>query len=390
MLVTQNPQGWQRPSQAPWQGFGGIQQPGWRQPGAWAPPSQPGWGAPSQPGGYGAPSGYGPPAQLGSQPQYGSPGPFAPPPAPKRGGLGKVILLAGGFVLLAVVGLALMSFLSNTGSAPTAGGYVNESYKPPPPNLNPPPLPDVTTVSQAEDLITNNTFYGQAVPGPTRCQITAIDLTTASTTELETHMNDLVACLMRVWDGPVTAAGYQMPRPPVSVYTTAITTSCGKLPTKNAVYCRANQQIYYAKDLPAVLPASIRQSRFVVEMVVAHEFGHAIQARTGILVSFTGLENMAKTEPEANEMSRRGEMQADCFAGLFLRSVSQSAGMTQAELTNISALARAIGDDTLTGKPTIDAGHGLAQNRQYWTEMGLASTDVKVCNTFTAPSSSVR
>jgi len=83
-------------------------------------------------------------------------------------------------------------------------------------------------------------------------------------------------------------------------------------------------------------------------------------------IAFNGLESTATTTAEKNDWSRRGEMQADCLSGLFIRSVSQSAGLTQADLTNIAATARAVGDDTLSGKANIDGNHGLAADRQYW------------------------
>jgi predicted metalloprotease len=108
------------------------------------------------------------------------------------------------------------------------------------------------------------------------------------------------------------------------------------------------------------------------------------------MISFSGLEQNAATKAEGNEWSRRGEQQADCLAGEFIRSVSKSAGLTQADLDNVVATARAVGDDTLSGKANIDGGHGLADNRQYWTQLGLASTSIGACNTFVAPSDAVR
>ena len=45
----------------------------------------------------------------------------------------------------------------------------------------------------------------------------------------------------------------------------------------------------------------------------------------------------------------------------------------------------AIGDDTLSGKPTIQGDHGLARSRLYWGQEGLANTAVSACNTFVAP-----
>jgi len=351
------------------QGF--SNQPAWQPaPGAYAPSAPP----------------YAPvPSMAPQQPnQFGYPSGLAPR---RRGGAGKMIVAVLAVVVLLGVGIAIINALSGSTSA---SGYVNESYAPPAPDLNPPALPTVTTVGQAEDTVKNDAVYAQTVPGPTLCQVSAIDLTASSPSELQAYMTKIVGCLMTVWNGPITQAGYVLPRPPVIVYSTPITTGCGKLTTKNAVYCGADQKVYYATDLPSILPTDLQNARFVVEMIIAHEFGHAVQARTGILISFSGLESNSSTTAEKNLWSRRGEMQADCLSGLFIRSVSRSAGLTQKDLDNIAATARAVGDDTLSGKASIDGNHGLAANRQYWIQLGMASTTVSVCNTFVAPAETVR
>ncbi len=293
-----------------------------------------------------------------------------------------------GLVLLVGVALAVTHWLS--GATSTGGGYVNESYTPPPPDLNPPPLPSVSTVAQAQDTVTKDPIYAQTVPGPTLCQVSHIDLTSASSAQLQTYMTNLVGCLMAVWNQPVARAGYELPRPPVIVFTSPVTTGCGKLPTENAVYSGADQKVYYTTDLPQILPPNLQNARFVVEMIIAHEFGHAVQARTGILISFNGLESVASTKSEKNDWSRRGEMQADCLSGLFINSVSKSAGLTQQDFANIEATARAVGDDTIKGTRNVDGNHGLAANREHWVQLGMSSTKVSVCNTFVAPASSVR
>lgn len=316
-------------------------------------------------------------------------------PRRRGGGLRRLVRAVFGLMLLVVIAVTVSHVLSagtNTagGTGTTGGGYVNERYTPPAPDLNPPPLPTVNTVAQAQDTVTKDEIYAQTVPGPVLCKVSPINLTTASSAQLETYMTNLVGCLMAVWNQPVAQAGYELPRPPVIVFTSPITTGCGKLPTENAVYCGADQKIYYSTDLPQILPRDLQNARFVVEMIIAHEFGHAVQARTGILISFNGLESVASTKPEKNAWSRRGEMQADCFSGLFINSVSKSAGLTQQDFTNIEATARAVGDDTITGNPSIDGNHGLAANREHWVALGLTSTKVSVCNTFVAPASSVR
>ncbi len=293
--------------------------------------------------------------------------------------------------MLAVLGVIVVAVASVTLVTRLRGpAYANDDYQAPPPALKPPPLPEVTSAEQARELVRNNALYAQPVPHPTRCPIQTIDLTTASRQQLDRYLNELMVCLMRVWEPPVTKAGYQMPRPPVVVISEPSKSACGKVSMKNAAYCGADQRIYYATDLPTVLPPALRTGRFVVESVLAHELGHAVQARTGLLVAGKGLGQQASDKATQNQFSRRLETQADCFSGLFIASVSTSAKISAAEQQQLLALAEAIGDDTLSGKAEIDSGHGLSKSRRYWTQMGLASTRVGACNTWVADDHLVR
>ena len=186
--------------------------------------------------------------------------------------------------------------------------------------------------------------------------MTAIDLSTAPETQLNDHMSAVIACLMRVWDKTVQDAGYTMPRPPLVIFSSPVSSACGRLTTMNAAYCGSDQKIYYATDLPKAIPNDLRSSRFVVEVIVAHEFGHAIQARTAILSAGHGLEDGASTDAARREWSRRIELQADCFAGMFIHSVAK--WMTQQDLDNIADL-RSPSCDSLSKNATVDgARHG--------------------------------
>ena len=295
-----------------------------------------------------------------------------------------------GVVVLLGIGSVVLGALSPAGGGASGPAYQNESYTPPPPDVNPPPLPVPDDEAAAKLAMTNNKLYDQKVPQPIRCDVPEIDVVNADNATLKRHMEDVVGCLMRTWIVPMEAAGFKMPRPSVTIYETPITTKCGKLPLPNAVYCGADQQVYYSKNLPTIVPTQLRGSRFVVESVVAHASGHASQARTAILISSLYFEKNAPSKAASNDLSRRTELQADCFDGMFLRAVAQSAGMSQQELTNVIALFEAIGDDRLSGKADIDGGHGLAQSRRYWGEMGLASTAIRACNTYGADAGTVR
>lgn len=369
----------------------------------WGTPSGPPWGVPSrQP--WGAP-----PAQSwGGAPQQGGPNqwpvrrpprtPQFQPPRRRRSPFGTLIKLVLLVMAIMFVSSILRGFLSGGPVAPTQpgqsdvpanGSYANEEYQAPPADMNPPELPAPETVGEAETLLTRNPVYSQSIPAPTNCRMGTLDANTATTAQLQTHLNDLMACLMAVWEAPVEAAGFQLPRPPLTVYDSPVRTACGVMQEVNAAYCAGDQRIYYARPLLRAFPQAVRTTDYAAETIVAHEFGHAVQARTAILISDKALEQRA-SKNEALEMSRRTETQADCFSAMYVRSVAQSQNLDASRLRDLEQLAYNIGDDVLSGDSTINEGHGLGRSRQAWFSRGLGSDRIDACNTWTAPSSSVR
>lgn len=401
-------QQWGTQGQQPGQSGQQWGQPGWNRPTqAWGAPvaGQPQYPQQQAPAGYPpaqAPypqtAGY-PQAQFG-QPAYGQPGGFPPanrpqvPGGPKRGNPFRSLLL--GIVLVVGIGffgIALVQYLGGGSDGPlvrpTAGQTVEPPVVVPEPDFSPPPVPQPETYGEATDWLTSNKVYDQTAPIPTDCAVPGIDMTTASVTELTDHLNELTACLWRVWSGPMESAGYQLPRPPVTVYTEPITTGCGSLDDVNAVYCAADQHIYYAKPLYKIFPADQQKAPFVVEAVLAHEFGHTIQARSGILIASMAWEQKSSTTA-AKVYSRRLEVQADCFSGMFTVAVGGSSGLTNDNLSNLQDVMYNLGDDVLTGKANYDGDHGLGKSRKKWFTTGQQNSLMGKCNTYTAPESAVR
>ena len=299
------------------------------------------------------------------------------------------------FAALALIALvAIGSLFGGTagggGTTVPPGDYQNENYKVPSANLNPPALPQPETLEEARQLMTANAVYSQDLARPVRCEMGEIDPLQVSNAELEAHLDKLMVCLMRVWGPTLDKAGWTAVRPTVTVYSSPVKSRCGDTKMTNASYCGADQQVYVASDVLRIIPSDLRAGRYLIETVLAHEFGHAVQARTGILISELVFEQRAANKSEAYQLSRRIETQADCMAGMFLGSVSQSTSMRQEDLTTIANLAYSIGDDSLSGKKNVDGNHGLGQSRKYWMELGLASTQVNACNTFTAADNLVR
>jgi len=261
----------------------------------------------------------------------------------------------------------------------------------PAPDANPPDLPVPDSYEEASTWMTDNAVYSGTIVVPTDCAVQPVNIQTASTSALETHLNELTACLWRVWDPPLVAAGFELPRPPVTVYTQPITTACGKQEDLyNAVYCGGDQRIYYGKQLYKVIPTQLRNTPFIADTVIAHEFGHTIQARTGILVSEGGWQQRSTTtKDQALEFSRRTEMQADCFAGMFTRSVGAANGLSATDLKTLGLMIYSLGDDVLNGTPGYVDDHGSGAARQSWFTAGQGSDQMATCNTYTAPSSKV-
>jgi len=370
--------------------------PQWGQPQGWpAQPPQAGWNAP--PPAFGQPSWPTPPVggvpQQGYRPGYqpaGMPGQFQPPPPRRRSPMGRVLMMLVGLCALLLVGVVVANMVN--GNTPGVTPRPADNYTPPPPDMEPPDLPAPQTYSEATEWLRNSPLYQQSIVAPTDCvDLQPVDALNASEDALNAHLLALTGCLMKVWEAPVEAAGFVMPRPPATVYSQPIQTACGKLERVNASYCGADQRIYYAKPLPRIFPAELQRQKFLMELVLAHEFGHAIQARTGITISSNAWEQRASTKAEANVFSRRLEVQADCLAGMFVQAVGPSQGLTASELDGLRLVAYNLGDDILSGKPNIDSGHGLGVTRQRWFETGLTgSTSVGQCNTYTVPDPQVR
>ena len=365
-----------------WQGCRVTQPlwPGSAPPGA--PPGAPVYRIPtSAPPGYGNP-GFGSQPFGGGLPAYGPPGPL---PRPRTRRPARALLIA--LVVVALTALTGLAVAGLTGR-PSEVAYANDDYEVPPPDTAPPPLPQPETYQQAEDWITTNAFYNQTAPVPVRCNSQPINVTTSSDEQLDTHFEGLMECLVRVWQPPITNADFEIVRPTVTVYGDKITTRCGSVGV-NAFYCSADQQLYYSNLLPQAIP-SVASNKWTADIIMAHEYAHLLQGRTGISISTHALAQRSGDKATEYAYIRRLETQADCLSGMFIRAASRSLGVQQDDLEGIEATYVAIGDDTLSQDPNVVGNHGLARSRLYWGRRGIGTSAVGDCNTFIAPAEQVR
>ncbi len=300
------------------------------------------------------------------------------------------VVLVGAF---AIIGHHYLSVeTASPEPIPTTSQPVEEldpTLEVPEPDRDPPEIPIPETKAEAIAWMEESPLYDENAIR-TVCAVGHLDIVNASAAELQTHFNNLTACLWQVWSPPLTEAGFIMPRPPVTVYEEPVTSACGQVPTHNAVYCPADQRVYYSKDFHAVVPRQLRDEPFVADTVIAHEFGHAIQARTGILIAGNWQQSEASSKAKADEISRRMEMQADCLAGMFVRSVAVANELSESQLYSLAEVVYSIGDDQLSGDEDYVADHGTGAARNRWFVQGVNNYTVGTCNTYLIDSAQVR
>ncbi len=126
---------------------------------------------------------------------------------------------------------------------------------------------------------------------------------------------------------------------------------------------------------------------FAEAYVIAHEIGHHVQKLLGIEGR---VQRMRENSPrEANPLSVRLELQADCFAGIWANSTEQRKIIDQSDIHAGLRAAAAVGDDRLqrmaTGRVNPESfTHGSSAQRDRWFQQGLDSGQISACDTFRA------
>ncbi|MFL5018932.1 MAG: neutral zinc metallopeptidase, partial [Rhizobium sp.] len=155
-------------------------------------------------------------------------------------------------------------------------------------------------------------------------------------------------------------------------------------------YCPSDHKVYldtaFFQELSDQFGAS---GDFAEAYVVAHEVGHHVQNLLGILPKF----NQARqrmSEAEANKMSVRVELQADCFAGIWGKYTQQKGLLESGDLEEALNAAQQIGDDTLQKRMQGYAvpetfNHGTSAQREKWFKRGFDSGQLSACDTFSGP-----
>jgi hypothetical protein len=195
------------------------------------------------------------------------------------------------------------------------------------------------------------------------------------------------------WQQIFRQNGKQYSEPTLVLFSGATRTACGVgQAAMGPFYCPADQKVYIDLSFYQELKSRYKApGDFAQAYVIAHEVGHHVQNLLGISGKVQAARERA-SEREANALSVRLELQADCLAGVWAKNADAARGILEAgDLEEALQAATAIGDDTLQkqaqGYAVPDSfTHGSAEQRMRWFKRGMESGQLAVCNTFQARS----
>ncbi len=152
-------------------------------------------------------------------------------------------------------------------------------------------------------------------------------------------------------------------------------------------YCPGDRHIYidlsFYQELKDRFGAS---GDFAQAYVIAHEVGHHVQTLLGVSATINQAQQKL-SEVEANRLSVKFELQADCFAGIWGHFTEQRSIIESGDLEEALNAAAAIGDDRLQQQSRgvvrpENFTHGTSKQRVEWFKRGFESGDLSQGNTF--------
>ncbi|WP_239137266.1 neutral zinc metallopeptidase [Sphaerisporangium rufum] len=393
----------------------GGQGPGAPQP----PPAGHGPAAPQMPPGAQGPAPRGWNAQPGGPP-YPPPGHLAPgwTPPRRKSTAGAVIgavvgVIAATFVVM-VVGAAL---LDKAGGTDTTSPVAVPTYAPPTYDpYTPRPDPSTTTLPTGEaspaastaaepdgtsssettrsrptlnTSLKGNTVYRVGTLPQLACRGGSVNV--YSDAQLKALILRTGKCMSRTWAPALRRVGIDFSPPGYAITARGGRGACGDFPQRGSIvpyYCPRNYTIYAATSAlsrgrgnsPGY--ASLVSWHGAFTGMMAHEYGHHVQQLSGLANSWWSRTLDSRTSSGRLALSRRYELQANCFSGMWMRSVAGSYPIPAARRQSLYYFFGNVGD--WPGRPRD---HGSPANSGRWFRQGYERNKAYQCNTWLAPSS---
>ncbi|MGH8656975.1 MAG: KPN_02809 family neutral zinc metallopeptidase [Gammaproteobacteria bacterium] len=193
------------------------------------------------------------------------------------------------------------------------------------------------------------------------------------------------------WRPLFQRAGATYREPKLVLFSDAVSSACGFAQSAmGPFYCPLDEAVYIDLSFYRDLKERFRApGDFAQAYVVAHEVGHHVQNLLGISEEVRRAQQSVG-RAEANQLSVRVELQADCLAGVWANHAQRARDiLEEGDVEEALGAATAIGDDRLqarTGGQVVPESftHGSSTQRVRWFRRGLELGELEQCNTFKA------
>lgn len=179
-------------------------------------------------------------------------------------------------------------------------------------------------------------------------------------------------------------------------FSQAVTTACGNADSGvGPFYCPGDKQVYIDLSFYRVLGEQLgAEGEFAQPYVLAHEYGHHVQTLLGTEAQ---MRRQQQRDPDnANALSVKMELQADCYAGAWAKNATGTAdasgqkiftSITEQDIREAIDTAEKIGDDAISERANRPVNpdeftHGSSAQRREWFTRGYETGDPKQCDTF--------
>ncbi len=193
------------------------------------------------------------------------------------------------------------------------------------------------------------------------------------------------------WTQILPRYGVNYVEPKLVLFNGLVQSACGTAEAAmGPFYCPLDQKVYLDMSFYNELTQRFgAPGDFAQAYVVAHEVGHHVQNLIGTAEKVRAAQQRM-SQADANALSVRMELQADCYAGVWAHHAAKSRQLLQpGDVEEGLRAASAIGDDRLQkmtkGRVVPDAfTHGSSEQRVRWFNRGLETGTPEACDTFGA------
>ncbi|WP_370946872.1 neutral zinc metallopeptidase [Amycolatopsis sp. cg5] len=333
--------------------------------------------------------------------QQGGPWFQGPPPPPRKKSPLAIVVIALSAVAVLVLGLVAIVALNRDDNGNVAAAGFSSSPAPTPPPQKPPPTtlsspaspsasvskPSPTQQPEQQKILklADHPILQDPAAG-LKNRVCNLPAWQSNQNAAEQFFTAASRCLDAAW-GPFLEY-YHLPfSPPALHFPTgpSFDTECGTIQVgiaTAAYYCENNLYVPFR----GLQTDQYGNNPGVYLALFAHEYGHHVQEVAGLMdAAWQKIYEVGPNSPAGLEMSRRKELQAQCFSGMFLGAhVDQGGSLTKDMFDKAWNDQETRGDNTSGSRD-----HGTNAHYAAWWRAGAKSDRIVDCNTFSAPTSAV-